>query len=118
MKSLVFVYNSNSGPISGLLDIGHKILSPETYQCSLCDLTHDAFAEKEGWREFRKNIGVPMEFLHKDEFEKKYDRTAIYPVIFRKKDDLDVIMSKEDIDKLKNLDELIAAVKKALPETT
>ncbi len=114
MTTLVFVYNSYSGPISGLLDIGHKILSPDTYPCSLCDLTHDAFAEKQGWREFRKNVGVPMEFLHRDEFEKKYNRTAVYPVIFRKNEELDVLMAKEDIDKLKTIDELIEAVRNAL----
>ncbi|MEE9906075.1 MAG: GTPase [Chlorobium sp.] len=115
MKTIVFVYNSESGPISGLIDIGHKLLSPETYQCSLCALTHDAFAEKESWRDFRKNVGMPMEFLHRDEFEKKYGRTEIYPVIFRKNGDLQVLMAKEEIDRIKSLDELIKAIRDALP---
>ncbi|ASQ91661.1 GTPase [Prosthecochloris sp. GSB1] len=114
MTSLVFVYNSDSGPVSGLLDIGHKLLSPDTYQCSLCNLTHDAFAEKAKWKEFRQNVGMPMEFLHRDEFEKKFGRKAVYPVIFQKNDDLEVLMPKEDIDGLKTLDELIEAVRKAL----
>jgi hypothetical protein len=117
MMTLVFVYNSDSGPVSGLLDIGHKILSPSTYQCSLCNLTHDAFSEKDTWREFRRNMGVPMEFLHRDEFQKKYGRAAFYPVIFRKNGDLDVLLNKEEIDRLKKtLDELIAAVRSALQE--
>jgi len=115
MKTIVFVYNSYSGPISGLIDIGHKLLSPDTYQCSLCALTHDAFAEKESWRDFRKNVGMPMEFLHRDEFENKYGRTAVYPVIFSKNGDLQVLMAKEEIDRIKSLDELIEAIRHALP---
>lgn len=117
MTTIVFVYNSESGPISGLIDIGHKILSPETYQCSLCGLTHDAFAEKEAWRNFRKNVGVPMEFLHRDEFEKKYGRTEVYPVIFRKNGDLQVLMAKEEIDRIENLEDLIIALRKAVEES-
>ncbi|MCF8217213.1 MAG: GTPase [Chlorobium sp.] len=117
MDMLVFVYNSYSGPVSGLLDIGHKILSPDTYPCSLCNLTHDAFSEKQAWREFRKNVGLPMEFLHRDEFEKQYGRTAVYPVIFRKNGDLRVLMAKEEIDRIENLDDLIIAVRKAVAES-
>jgi hypothetical protein len=109
--SLIFVYNSDSGPVSGLLDIGHKILSPSTYQCTLCTLTHDTFAEKEAWREFRKSIGMPMEFLHRDEFEKKYDLRFDYPIILRKTDTIEVLMKKEEIDTIEEIDELIAAVK-------
>ena len=33
---LIFVYNADSGPISGLFDIGHKIISPGSYSCGLC----------------------------------------------------------------------------------
>jgi len=109
--SLIFVYNSDSGPVSGLLDIGHKILSPSTYQCSLCTLTHDTFAEKEAWKEFRKSIGMPMEFLHRDEFEKKYELRLDYPVILKKSGTIEVLMKKEEIDTIDEIDKLIAAVK-------
>lgn len=114
--TLLFVYNADSGPISSLFDLGHKILSPSTYQCSLCTLTHGPFTEKEAWTEFRKSVGVPMEFLHRDEFEKKYDLKFEYPVILKKNNNFEVLMPKEDIDRLEDLDSLIAAVKKRLGE--
>lgn len=116
MTTLVFVYNSDSGPVSGLLDIGHKILSPETYQCSLCSLTHDAFSEKEAWREFRRSVGLPLEFLHRDEFEKKYARTFTYPVILRKEDGMRVLLSKEEIDRIASIEKLIEAIRHALQQ--
>jgi hypothetical protein len=108
---LIFVYNADSGPISSLLDLGHKILSPSTYECSLCTLTHGPFTEKEAWSEFRKTMGIPMEFLHRDEFEKKYDLRFEYPVILRMNNNIEVLLPKQEIDTLENLEALIAAVK-------
>lgn len=113
--TLIFVYNTDSNPISSLIDLGRKILSPETYDCSLCKLTHGPFTEIEAWKAFRISIGVPVEFLHRDEFEKKYERNFRYPVILKKNVDFEVLLPKEEIDGLDDLDALIAAVKKHLP---
>jgi hypothetical protein len=109
--TLIFVYNADSNPISELIDLGHKILSPSTYQCSLCTLTHGPFTEKEAWKEFRKTMGMPMEFLHRDEFEKKYDLRFEYPVILKKNNNMEVLLEKEEIDAIEDLDGLIEAVR-------
>ncbi len=114
--TLIFVYNTDSNPISSLIDLGHKILSPETYSCSLCKLTHGPFTEMEAWKAFRISIGVPVEFLHRDEFEKKYNQHLNYPVILKKGTTIEVLLPKEDIDALADLEALIAAVKKYLPK--
>jgi hypothetical protein len=116
--TLIFVYNADSGPVSGLFDLGHKILSPSTYQCSLCTLTHGPFTEKEAWTEFRKSVGVPMEFLHRDEFEEKYDLRFEYPVILKKNSNIEVLMAKEEIDRIEELDELISTIKSHLGGVT
>jgi hypothetical protein len=113
--TLIFVYNSDSNPISSLIDLGHKILSPDTYDCSLCKLTYGPFTEIDAWKEFRTSIGVPVEFLHRDEFEKKYDLKYEYPVILQKNSNIEVLMAKKEIDALADLDELISAVKKHVP---
>jgi hypothetical protein len=113
--TLIFVYNTDGNPISSLIDLGRKILSPDTYDCSLCKLTHGAFTEMEDWKAFRISIGFPVEFLHRDEFEKKYNQRFEYPVILKKKSSFDVLLSKKEIDALADLDALIAAVKKNIP---
>ena len=113
--TLIFVYNTDSNPVSSLIDLGHKILSPETYSCSLCKLTHGPFTEIEEWKAFRISIGVPVEFLHRDEFEKKYGQHFQYPVILKKNFTFDVLLSKKEIDDLTDLDALMAAVKQHLP---
>ncbi len=72
MKSLIFVYNANSGFINLSLDIAHKIISPKTYQCNLCTLTHDTFKQKSLWKQFSANTNLHITFYHKDEFKKNY----------------------------------------------
>ncbi|MEX0288178.1 MAG: GTPase, partial [Flavobacteriaceae bacterium] len=68
LHKLLFIYNANSGLGNMLLDGAHKILSPSTYECKLCDITYGAFTERKIWKAFRKESGIEMEFLHKDEF--------------------------------------------------
>lgn len=107
---LIFVYNADSGPVSGLFDIGHKLFSPETYQCGLCSLTHDTFAEKKIWREFRENAVTEMEFLHKDEFKKKYGTEFNYPVVLRQNGNFEILLSKEEIDTIPDVETLIKTI--------
>jgi len=107
---LIFVYNADSGPVSGLFDIGHKLFSPDTYQCGLCSLTFDTFAEKKIWKEFREKADAEMEFLHRDEFEKKYGKTYTYPVVLEEKEELETVLSKEDIDSIPNVEALMKTI--------
>jgi hypothetical protein len=76
-RALLFVYNADSGVGSALLDIGHKIISPSTYNCRLCALTHGVFAMRESWRVFVKELPLPAEFLHRDAFRSRYDLPGI-----------------------------------------
>ena len=72
MRKLIFVYNAKAGVVNNWLDIAHKIVSPTTYECDLCTLTHGKFSEKRIWKKFRNTNLIDMEFHHKDAFLKKY----------------------------------------------
>jgi len=108
---LIFVYNADSGLLNTLMDIGHKIIKPETYTCNLCNLTFGNFSENRKWKEFRENTDIEMEFLHRDEFETKYEMNLACPVILKGADPLEIAISKEQLEEFKSLDELIKAVK-------
>lgn len=110
MIKLIFVYNADSGPVSGLFDIGHKLFSPETYQCGLCSLTHDTFTEKKIWKDFRETSEVDMEFFHRDEFQKKYGNEFNYPVVLQQNDNLELLLSKEEIEKIPDVETLIKTI--------
>jgi len=71
-SKLVFIYNADSGLFNTMTDIAHKIFSPASYNCQLCALTHSYFSAKVEWKQFISGIDIPLEFLHKDEYLKKY----------------------------------------------
>lgn len=108
---LIFVYNADSGLMNTLLDIGHKVISPTTYECNLCGLTFGIVSEQKQWKQFRETSNTEMEFLHRDEFEQKYDRKFEYPVILKDDQNLSVVMSQAELNQIKTLDELISQVK-------
>lgn len=116
---LLFVYNATSGLKQSLFDIGHKLLSPKTYPCSLCALTHDTFKENHVWKSFRENTTAAMVFFHKDEFEKYHPHSKFdYPVILKKdKNELKVILSTKELNTLQTIEDLITALEKR-SETT
>lgn len=66
---IMFVYKADSGLFNTVTDIAHKIFSPQTYECHLCDLTHGYFSMRQEWEGFIREIGLPCEFLHRDEIE-------------------------------------------------
>ena len=115
---LIFVYNANSGMLNVLKDIGHKLMSPQTYDCFLCSLTHGTFREDATWKSFRKSSSVEMEFLHRDEFEKKYGMKLAYPVILKQASQPEVAISREQLGHLASVDDLILAVKSIVIQAT
>ena len=85
---LIFVYNADAGLFNLLTDMAHKMLSPNTYACNLCALTHGHLGMKKEWREFLATLDATLEFLHADEFTRKYQVAKIaLPAIFTREND-------------------------------
>ena len=109
---LIFIYNADSGLLPLLKDFTHKIISPSTYPCSLCALTYDTFSESKAWRSFRQNSNTEMVFYHKDEFESFYTSVFKYPcILIENTKGIEEIISKQTLDKLSNVEELIQIIK-------
>ena len=81
-SGLVFVYNADRGFYNLMADISHKMLSPTTYPCNLCALTHGAFSMRKEWREFLAKIKPPLTFMHRDEFRKEFKLEDDLPAIY------------------------------------
>lgn len=109
---LIFVYNADSGLFNTVTDIAHKILSPKTYNCNLCALTHGHFKIKQDWVKFLKQIDTELEFLHRDEFVKKYSyNNADFPaILIEEKNKLSLWLDQTAINKIKTLDDLKNAI--------
>ncbi|WP_297791864.1 GTPase [uncultured Eudoraea sp.] len=114
---LIFIYNANSGMKNSILDAAHKALSPNTYQCNLCDLTFDVFNEKKRWKQFREQEDWHMEFLHKDEYSKLYASKFGYKfkfpiVLLAVNEELQVFITTKELNELENTEALIDLIKK------
>lgn len=121
-KELLFVYNASDGFLNKSWDMMHKIISPKTYQCNLCTLTHGNFKEKNLWKEFRENESknIKFTFLYKNEFFQKYNALPLiskveFPIIFaKKKKAIEVFMSSQDLDKVQNIESLITKIQEKI----
>lgn len=104
---LVFVYNADSG-FGIVKDFFHKILRPETYPCNLCGLTYGNFSIKKEWKEFIENLEVPVEFLHRNQFMKRFVLKDVeFPSAFIERDsNISLLISDEEINRLQSLTEL------------
>ena len=116
MSKLIFVYNADSGLLNAMKDWAHKIVSPETYACSLCALTYDNLGMRRPWREFIKELGYGVEFLHRDELAKQYGAKDVQlPAAFiLQEGELKLWIKCEVMDVLSSLDELQNLVSKKL----
>lgn len=108
-RKLIFVYNADSSLFNQVGDLIHKTISPKTYQCNLCGLTYSGVSMKGDWKDFINSLPIKAEFLHKDEFLKQFPnkKQSTFPVVFvRENDSLIELISTQEINQAKNLEEL------------
>lgn len=81
IEKLAFVFDANSGKLAALADSLKKALSMNG--CALCTITHGIFGEKGSWKECKEKIGVPIDYVHRDEIPPEVARAAAehYPCI-------------------------------------
>ncbi|MDO6519160.1 GTPase [Zobellia uliginosa] len=119
IEKLIFIYNADSGLKNALLDSTHKILSPSTYNCNLCDITFGVFTENKIWKRFREEADLEMEFLHKDEYKKQYaskfGNKFSFPIILAQSDgELQVFVSTEEMNTIEDARSLIRLIEKRI----
>ena len=110
---LLFVYNADTGLFNTMADIGHKIFSPQTYSCDLCQLTHGYFSERAEWRAFVEQLGVESRFLHRDEFHREFpgQPDALPAVFIHRDNELSLCIDSVELSRFEDLDDLMSAIK-------
>ncbi len=109
---LLFIYNAKSNIVNKTFDFMHKIISPKTYNCSLCLLTYDKFAERKEWTDFRNSLNIELKFLYSNNFENEFsEEITDYPVVYLKSNnELIKLINTNELNSIKNLQELIKLV--------
>ncbi len=110
---LVFVYNADAGLFSMLTYYAHKIVSPQTYACSLCALTYGNLGMKRAWKRFVTGLDATIEFLHRDELAERYGvRDVPLPAVFRPAAaGLEVWVDAPELNACEDLDALVRVVR-------
>lgn len=116
-RTLILIYNAQGGILSALKDGLHKLLSPQTYPCSLCALTYGVATMRGKWRQFLTGLGFPCLFLYRDEFRRDLDmRDIALPAILLADGagEPEVLVSAPEMNGLPDLEALIALVESRL----
>lgn len=119
-SALVFVYNADSGLFNTLTDIAHKALSPQTYQCNLCALTHSTFGMRKGWKRFLETLDRPLEFLHADELNARHGVSSVtLPAIFKREGKgLGLLINADAINACRTMNDLKQLIQGRLADAT
>ncbi len=101
-----FIYNAKNGVANSLFDLAHKIISPDTYECNLCKITHGALIENKKFKELKRKYNITL--WHIDDYESKFGKEKSYPLIIFRNESGDEIsrINREVINSIINIDEL------------
>lgn len=112
---LLFIYNAETGFFNKLTDFAHKAISPATYDCNLCALTHGTFTMRQEWADYIKSLPLETAFIYRDEW--KFGRENLeYPLVALQtgQDEVKVLLAAAELNKLRNLEELKQVLNAAL----
>ncbi|MBN2155547.1 MAG: hypothetical protein JW776_05855 [Candidatus Lokiarchaeota archaeon] len=115
---LVFVYNADGGTINGIKDYFHKIFSPSTYDCNLCGISFGLGGMKRDWKTYIEELTFPVEFLHRDEFKKRYpNKQKEFPSAWiERNNNIELLISSNEMNQPKSLEDLISLTTNKLKE--
>ena len=100
------MYNADSSVFSQVSDAVKKIVTPSKYECNLCMVTYGAISMKDEWREFLDALPFDKEFLHRDEFQKRYpelESTKLPTIFISQNNTLNLLVSADEINIQKNI---------------
>ena len=110
---LIFIYNAQKGRLNSLIDYIHKTVSPGTYSCNLCAITHN-FKKKRKWDNFIQNFHHKIKFYYKDhlnDFRLNNYKNELPCCLIYKDEKYSLLINKTTMDILKNEEELIELIK-------
>lgn len=74
VERLILIFNAESGALAAIVDSTKKLFMLKG--CTLCSITHGILGEKSEWKSCKEEIGVPVDYLHRDEVPEPMRRTV------------------------------------------
>lgn len=112
-KTLLFVYNSDSGMVSGLKDYAKISTVSGRDVCNLSAITFSPIGMKKDWKRFIRETGYPSRFLTRNEFlsEAGTGFTTFPAVLIQAGKELLLVASTDEINRCQCLEDLISLVR-------
>ena len=107
-RELCFIYNAQSGVAHALMDYVHKIVSPDTYSCSLCSVTYGNLGMHRQWADYLRGLPFKTRFLYQDTLPKHLGDVKLPAAYVVEGDQWVYVLGPEEMDGANNLDDLIA----------
>jgi len=118
--SLVFVWNADAGMLNAIRDSLHKWISPETYSCKLCALTHGFSSARQDWKDFLRDFERPAYFCYRDTVQDTgilLNFPETYPLVLElRKGQWLPLLTAEDFKEISSLEELIETLRNKISE--
>lgn len=113
---LIFVYNLDKGSLAPIKDHSHSAGPGRVPACTLCSLISSPVGMKKGWKRFIADLGIPADYLYREEFSREYDLPgfAAPGAFIRLGGSLILLVSAEEINKCESTDDLIDIVRKRI----
>ncbi len=106
-RELCFVYNAQSGVAHALMDYVHKIVSPDTYACSLCGVTYGNLGMHREWADYLRSLPFKTRFLYQDTMPEHLGEISLPAAFVVENDQWVPVIGSEEMDKASTLEALI-----------
>jgi len=115
-RVLIFVYNLDKGSLSSVNDKLYASGPSRAPACNLCALISSPVGMKKGWKRFIADLGIPAEYLYREEFSKEYGVPGFgAPGAFiRLGGSLILLASADEIKRCETTDDLIGLMRQRI----
>lgn len=114
--TLRLYYLGTEKPIGRALEALHKVLSPKTYACSLCKLTHGSLQMHGALKNFAQEFNIKLEVIHLEEALNRYHLSLdeLPQLELKSHSSLVLKLTKDKIEKLSSLEELLVKLREQM----
>ncbi len=125
-QKILLVYNADQGFVAAIKDAIHKAVKPETYPCSLCQITYGFVSMHRSWRKYLNRLPMEKLFFHRQDFRRSYPAGlnnlasdfALPAILLERGSELILLLGKDRLDQIKDVETLIIETDQALKDTS
>jgi hypothetical protein len=115
-ETLLFICNNDSGVVPQIKNYSSDKVTSRAESCNLFSLTHSPIGMKKDWKRFMKEQKIPSQVMDRNEFRAVFGPAiTTFPVVLKRTgDSLAVLISTEELNRCRDLEELISLLEQRL----